>query len=432
MGRSGRWRQLHRSNPLTLPVLALMGTYAISTVTSVVPHLSVWGSYERSQGIYSTFSYIAIFAVMLHALKTRAQLERLLTAMVLTSLPVAAYGWLQHFNLDPFSWGADVTQRVASSMGNPIFIGAYLIMVLPITLGRWLNIVSQILRTPDLDPKGNAATDRPRVDDSLNAAKDAGNSPHLVLAACYTLIIVFQLLGIYWSGSRGPWLGLLAGVFAFFFLFGVRRRLTWVSAGSLSLSIVGIAFLLVLNTSGSALEPLKTAAPALGRLGSIFSEGGTSKARFLIWEGAVDLVSPHEPIGIGKYTDTFLNPVRPYIGYGPEAMSVAYGKFYPPGLAHLDARNALLDRSHNEAFDSLVITGLVGFIAYITLFGSVFYSGFRWLTSAESGATPSFSFSAGWSAALSAPPQVIASIRARRNTSVSPCLSVCCSVCWLT
>jgi len=60
-------------------------------------------------------------------------------------------------------------------------------------------------------------------------------------------------------------------------------------------------------------------------------------------------------------------------------MYVAFGKFYPPELGHYEARNKIPDRSHNETFDALVTTGFLGFLAYIFLFGSLFYYGFKWL-----------------------------------------------------
>jgi len=74
-----------------------------------------------------------------------------------------------------------------------------------------------------------------------------------------------------------------------------------------------------------------------------------------------------------------LNSFRPLIGYGPESMYVAFNKFYPPELGHYEARNKIPDRSHNETFDALATTGFLGFLAYIFLFGSLFYYGFRWL-----------------------------------------------------
>ena len=55
-----------------------------------------------------------------------------------------------------------------------------------------------------------------------------------------------------------------------------------------------------------------------------------------------------------------INLLRPLVGYGPEAMWVAFNRFYPPDLAHIEARNASPDRSHNETWDSLVVTGILG------------------------------------------------------------------------
>ncbi|NLE76830.1 MAG: tetratricopeptide repeat protein [Chloroflexi bacterium] len=85
----------------------------------------------------------------------------------------------------------------------------------------------------------------------------------------------------------------------------------------------------------------------------------------LIWEGAVELLRR--------------DPLRAVVGYGPEAMYVAYNQVYPPDLAHYEARNASPDRAHNETFDALLMTGVLGFLAYFALFGSVFYYSLRWL-----------------------------------------------------
>ena len=58
---------------------------------------------------------------------------------------------------------------------------------------------------------------------------------------------------------------------------------------------------------------------------------------------------------------------------------MAYNRFYPPELATVEARNASPDRSHNETFDALVITGGIGFLVWQALYLSVFYYGFSWL-----------------------------------------------------
>jgi hypothetical protein len=74
-----------------------------------------------------------------------------------------------------------------------------------------------------------------------------------------------------------------------------------------------------------------------------------------------------------------LNFLRPIIGYGPESMYVAYNRFYPPDLAHYEARNASPDRSHNETWDSLVNTGAIGFVLEQLLFLSVFFYALKFI-----------------------------------------------------
>jgi tetratricopeptide (TPR) repeat protein len=60
-------------------------------------------------------------------------------------------------------------------------------------------------------------------------------------------------------------------------------------------------------------------------------------------------------------------------------MYVAYNPFYVPALAHVEKRNASPDRSHNETWDALVITGVLGILIYLFLFSLVFYYGLKWL-----------------------------------------------------
>ncbi|RMF26697.1 MAG: hypothetical protein D6759_19135, partial [Chloroflexi bacterium] len=70
-GRSGS--RLSLRTPLVLPTLLLVVAYLISTLFSVTPRVSLWGSYQRLQGTYTTFSYIVIFLLLLEGLRRREQ-----------------------------------------------------------------------------------------------------------------------------------------------------------------------------------------------------------------------------------------------------------------------------------------------------------------------------------------------------------------------
>ncbi|MBN1583659.1 MAG: O-antigen ligase family protein [Anaerolineae bacterium] len=352
--RGGLWGQIIKT-PLVLPTLALVVIYLISTVFSVVPRVSFVGSYQRLQGTYSTLSYIIVFTMMLLQMRTKAQIERLVTTVVLTSVPIALYGVLQHYGLDPLPWGGDVQARVASNMGNAIFVAAYLIMALPLTLYRTVESFIAILTAQET------------------------NWVDIILGAAYIFIVAIQSICIFFTKSRGPWLGLIGGLFFFFLVLAVVRRWRWLVWGSVILMLIVAAFLVVFNLPNTPLEPLKSV-PYIGRLGQALDKGQrTSTVRLLIWEGAIDMVMPHSPLEQPNGAKDRMNWARPVIGYGPESMYVAYNRFYPPDLAHYEARNASPDRSHNETFDSLVITGIIGFLVYMWLFASVFYFGFKWL-----------------------------------------------------
>lgn len=449
----GRWRWRHTDSywrtPFVLPTAALALVYIISTLFSVTPQVSWAGSYQRLQGTYTTFSYMVIFALAATTIQSRVQVRRIVTAVIMTSIPVAFYGLLQHFDLDPLPWGGDTVDRVAGHMGNAIFIAAYLIMTVPLTLSRILESFTNILNDEEV------------------------YSADVIRSSVYIFTLAIQLITIYWSGSRGPWLGLAVGLFAFvlvvlvslrnavddrsrfgladvgkgvgllvgasavlfvivrglitmltsrglavslagpmgsfaafvtavfgtviaiFIVMALRRgwRWLWLTWISLAVMLAGwlVLFNLPLDTATNfektpVIGPVVTTLdkwrtlPRIGRFGEILeAEGGTGRVRTLIWQGALKLVLPHEPLQFPDGRSDTFNFMRPIIGYGPESMYVAFNRFYPPELATLEARNASPDRSHNETFDALVITGLAGFLVWQWLYVSVFYFGFRYL-----------------------------------------------------
>lgn len=354
-------RRLWR-NPFFIPVALLVGAYLLSTLFSLAPFVSWFGSYQRLQGTYSFLSYVTIALLTAAHLRRPEQIRRLQHVVVVTSVPIAIYGIIQHYGVDPLPWGGDTTTRVTGNAGNAIFLAAYLIMAFMFVLERLYSSFAVLLRLDD---------DAPRGHDILTA----------IAGGIYAVIAVAQLLAIFWTQSRGPWLGLLLGGFLFvgLVLMALRPRYYKTMAAIwVTLGIGGVVLLAAMNTL-PVFQNLSTV-PYVGRLTQLLDrESTTGQVRTLIWQGASEMALPHaaltKPDG---ETDTW-NAIRPLVGYGPEAMWVAFNKFYPPTLAQVEARNASPDRSHNETWDSLVITGLLGFIAYMALFLSIFYWALRWL-----------------------------------------------------
>jgi tetratricopeptide (TPR) repeat protein len=370
----GFWSAIQRT-PLVLPTLALVAAYILSTALSLVPRISFLGSYVRMQGTYTFISYVLIFFMVLTHLRTRAQINRIFYAIILSSLPISIYGIIQHYGLDPLPWGGDVRDRVAANMGNAIFVAAYLIIALFLTLERLVDSIASLLN----EEKGTTA-------DALRAG-------------AYFFVLAVQLIAIYFTQSRGPWGGLAAGAYVFVMLglllatrwatgrAALPKALAWLTRnvravwlGLIGLTLAGLIILGVMNVPQG---PLKAVCGQryVGRLCTLFSlTEGTNAVRALIWEGVVDMMlKPHAPLQGPNGTRDTWNVIRPLVGYGPESMWVAYNNFYPPDLGHYEARNASPDRSHNETFDAIVRTGLIGFAIQLWLYISIFYYALRWL-----------------------------------------------------
>ncbi len=511
--------------PMVLAIVLYALAYFISSIFTVTPDATWWGSYQRLQGTYSQYSYMMLGILVLANLRTLAQLNRLANFMVLTSLPVALYGVIQAMHLDPLPWAGDTSTRVASSMGNAIFVAAWLIMVVPFTIYRLITGISGALTSHraamaqeevELDGARARSSKRTRYAELpsygwaviangagailaslmffymilnmmaglpypdgrtwwlmplglivfglvvwmlewLGTKRDDPSQVSLVmpivgaavfltsflalpikwkladqsmafqldfdgagllwavfffllwaslsaglyalaarereegyadqhrgivrssLNVAYGVLLAIQLLCIYLTQSRGPWLGLGTGIVTFMvalWLIGRTRNVFWMrriggvaSAGVLVLAL----FVGALNIPDSPLAKLD-GLPIIGRgierLSTLTrTEDGTGKVRSLIWQGATQLILSDAP--------------RAIIGWGPEAMYVAYNRFYPAELSQVELRNATPDRSHNVEFDHLVTMGAMGLLAYYFLVGSFFFFALRLIKRAK-------------------------------------------------
>jgi tetratricopeptide (TPR) repeat protein len=252
-------------------------------------------------------------------------------------------------------------------MGNAIFVAAYMIMAAPPTLSRVVDAFRSIL-----------------TDEETGAAD-------MLRAAVYIFTFLVQLIAIWYTQSRGPLMGLLAGLgiwmmLGFLALRRVLNRRWWrgIWIGAL-VTVVMVSIFFFLINPGGPLHDWALETP-LNRMARVLEyESGTGMVRNLIWQGALDLILPQGRIWYPP-TETYpqghydpFDVLRPLVGHGPESMYVAYNSYYPPLLGHYESRTASPDRSHNETMDAWATRGFLGFIAYLWLFGSVFTFGLRQL-----------------------------------------------------
>ncbi|MDI6733098.1 MAG: O-antigen ligase family protein, partial [Planctomycetota bacterium] len=324
--------QAHLKNTIKtyrLPVIlvfALAIIYFISSIFSITPYFSFWGYFLREEGFYTMVCYLLIFFIILSELREREQLDRIINTIILSATVLSLYGILQHYKIDTVSWAAGERTRVTTTLGNPIFAGAYLIMVIPLILSRGLQSISLGLRQK------------------------------LPAIISYTLILSINLYCMLLTKSRGPFIGLLISVFFYFILFVRLKQARWLFRSMIIISIIVITFFVVLNIPQGPLSGIRK---HFGRFAELYEmEKGGGKVRLLIWEGAVSILKD--------------SPERIAFGHGLESLFPLYHKHIPPAFGRFEG-SAIPDHSHNETFDILITSGFLGLLAYLVIISLLLY-----------------------------------------------------------
>jgi O-antigen ligase len=324
------WQPPKLSLKLVIPVFLFLVILTLATIFSQAPQLSFLGSYARKMGLITWIHYFLFFLVFVSEIKRPAQIKRILATILISTSLVCLYGILQILGLDVINWGvnsATVSYRIFSSLGQPTFLGQWLLLVVPLVLYSFYCFKSFL----------------PRIFISL-----------------LTVIIFLSLL---LTLSRAAWLGLVAEAFCFFLLWifsqgNKKKIIIWLLLITIIMSSWLWAASLPWNPQ-KALEP-----PILDRLVSfIFLQRAvTGHTRLLAWHAAIDLIRQ-----------------KPFLGYGPEIFGLHTIKYYQPTNAIYEAINSYPDRAHNDILDTLLIAGFLGLAAYLYLLISFFWQAGRFI-----------------------------------------------------
>jgi len=375
---------------LSLSVLVFLIISLFSAIFGADFYNSFWGNLERGIGFFGLLHFIvsffllsAVFSIdsdknktppFLKARFAKAPARRggwegfkdqsfsyqLIIVSVSVSTLISLLAIFQYF----FSLGNLLPQvdRVYSLIGNPAFLGTYLIF--NIFLAGYLFFI--------FDGK----------------EKWFFAISNLLLA-----------IGLFLTGTRGAWLGLLAGVIVFLIILAIRSFYStdvilspiqrgeesfchgfnrfFVSLRStqndkkesshpdpavagegfgrfvkkLSLFfLIAIVIVIGLLFSFRNSSFIKSS-PALSRLTSISLSDTTAQARLILWQGAWQAWQ-----------------ARPFLGFGLENFEIAVNKYSSPRLASFESYAA--DRAHNFIFDYGVAGGWFGFLGYLGIFGA--------------------------------------------------------------
>lgn len=261
----------------------------LSTLFSTNRLVSAQGSSDRMQGLLTQLSYLALFFLVARYLRRPRQVLRLLASIVWASIPIALYGIAQWLHLDPLAWHVEGSAAIGS-LGRSNFLGAYLVMVMPVTL--------------------------------LLAWQAANLGPKVA----YLVALGLQSICLIVTWSQAAWLGAVAGaaVLGLLFLWIEKRQ---------SLAIFGLVL------GGCGLLAGVVALPLIPGL------TGSLGARAIIWPASLKLIATRPVLGHGL--DSF---GLVFTQYAPAELVYSQGRAVVVDRAH----NLILDTLASTGIAGLV------------------------------------------------------------------------------
>lgn len=329
----------HRLNFASHSFLLLISSLLIWSflicLTSLNPFISFFGNRERFEGWFAFSSYL-VFALGVLALKPKTQeiletLEVISFSAALVSLialfQIAGYG-IGRFSLDP--------QRASSTLGNPDFLGSYLLLTFPLTLSLFfLKRISQ--------------------DDWQS----------LIIT---TTSLALQLSALYLSFSRAAWAGFFLSLALFFYLFLKKQKLKVFNNFFLPLLLV---LFLTFSLSFFAFRFYKRSQTSLA-IKLTGAEVGNELANlknFIPPEAQQRLISApqafQERMGLWKAAVKFL-AAYPFLGSGLDTYHLS-ARYFEKSLARADSKLKIADRPHNDFLQQATSLGIPGFFLYLCL-----------------------------------------------------------------
>jgi O-antigen ligase len=312
--------------------VAVLAVTVFGTAMSPVPHVSTWGVDVGldTTGFANTAAYLVLFGVIAARLRSKPAIERLLRTIVGSATAVALFGiWQALFGF------ADVgTGRIGieSTIGNPVFLGSYFAITIPLTMGFALTGGWRWAGLPDW--------------------------------AMGALVMLPQVVAVGLTGTRGSLLSLGIGlplIVALLAWVGDRKavRLSFLMLAPLAgIAVLGLLVGVVASDKSDISQITYRYLQLPSQLGELT---GSASIRVGIWERSIDVfVDPRWPD-----TDVYpelpalaVEPLRPLIGYGPEMFRYAYLQ----SDVENDAGLAL--HAHNFVLHTVVELGLIGVAAY--------------------------------------------------------------------
>ncbi len=313
---------IFRSTTLDIPLLIFLGSQTISTILSIDQQTSFFGFYSRfNGGLLSTITYSLLYWSFVSNFD-KDEVLKLIKVWLVSAVLVSIYGILEHFGVDKNVWVQDVQNRVFSTLGQPNWLAAWVVALIPIAFSQMLNVKK------------------------LNAK-----------SLIYFFISILFFITLLFTKSRSGILGFVVADLIFWgFILMQNVKENWKPFAVYHLAfaflalIIGTQFTPSLEQYFSRNKDLPTEASV--QKGPALETGGTESGeiRKIVWQGALD-VWLHYPI----------------FGSGVETFAYSYSKYRPTEHNLVSEWDFVYNKAHNEFLNIAANSGAVGLLAYLIL-----------------------------------------------------------------
>jgi tetratricopeptide (TPR) repeat protein len=373
------WRDrsyLPKRSPILWAFVVFTAVFTLTSITGVAWLQSFWGTLERMGGLFTFWHYLVFAVIATAVLRTRRDWQTLLDLVISVGVVSALYGFLQRFNLAVII-GSDSRERIFGTIGNPALFAGYQILVAYLAL-----TLAFIRRAVIVPPKRIAQA----IGFGLGAAVLIGllSNAFAWLSGLWVVPLGYAIYGVFlWmaESERGArWFYICAATLMFLavFMTAVRGSILGVAVASLLFALlwstlyrskkaknallIGIGALAVFFVFAMAFRSTSFVqnSPYLSRVTDFSSSTFTVQTRFWAWQAGFE--------GWSENAKTVT------LGWGPENFNIPFSKHFNPKFFTGPGSETFFDRAHNMFVEVTVTMGVLGILAYLSMFIALFWA----------------------------------------------------------
>lgn len=285
--------------------LALILAFTLSTIFSSQPYTSIWGAFNRMDGLLTWFYYLAFFIIVSGITRYKNSWQTILKIAISGIIIISIYAIYKLWFIDDSS-----IYRAESSLGNPVFLGGYLAMSIPLALSYILN------------------------------------KKYSVFKVISFLALILGVIALFYTFSRGSWIAAFLAILLVFGLYFYKYGRQIFNLKVIKI-ISGIVLLLIIIIALSYLN-----SPNSKILKNNIISTTSIEHRLHTWS-----------VGLQAFKE------KPIIGWGLENFRIGFNNYYTSSSksTYVPFQETHVDRAHNGYIDIAVTGGIIALMIYLLI-----------------------------------------------------------------